>query len=185
MNTEQKSMAPAVHHIAVQTADFEQSVAWYCEFFGCETTWVLEKFSDLTVSRLPGITRLAELVVGGTRFHVFSRGVGLHRPPSKDTQQFQHVCLDASTAAALAAWRERWFAIYDSGRYAFAVEERATDIVTDDDGIQSFYCRDVNGLEYEFTYNPERALWGPVTSSRRSRSRTAGISAAIRTGSSR
>src|SRR5262245_49503983 len=118
MTTEQGSVAPVVHHIAVQTADFGQSVAWYREFFGCETTWVLEKFSDLTVSRLPGITRLAELAVGGTRFHVFSRGAGLDRPPPKDTQQFQHICLDASTVDALTAWRERWTAIYDSGRYA-------------------------------------------------------------------
>ena len=37
------------------------------------------------------------------------------------------------------------------------VRERATDIVTDKDGVQSFYCRDVNGLEYEFTYDPAAA----------------------------
>jgi len=146
--------APVVHHIAVQTADFEQSVTWYREFFGSETKWALEEFSELTLSRLPGITRLAELAVGGTRFHVFSRGAGFDQPPPKDTQQFQHVCLDAGSAGALAAWRERWTGIYDSGRYGFAVEERATDIVTDADGIQSFYCRDINGLEYEFTYDP-------------------------------
>jgi catechol 2,3-dioxygenase-like lactoylglutathione lyase family enzyme len=145
---------PTVHHIAVQTADFDQSIAWYREFFGCETSWTLEKFSELTTSRLPGITRLAELAVGRTRFHVFSRGAGFDQPPPKDTQQFQHVCLDAGSAGALAAWRARWMGIYDSGRYEFAVDERATDVVTDDDGIQSFYCRDVNGLEYEFTYNP-------------------------------
>lgn len=145
---------PTVHHIAVQTADFEQSIAWYREFFGCETSWTLEKFSDLTLSRLPGIAQLAELVVGRTRFHIFSRGAGFDRPPPRNTQQFQHVCLDAGSAGELAAWRDRWMGIYDSSRYRFAVDEPATDIVTDSDGIQSFYCRDINGLEYEFTYEP-------------------------------
>jgi catechol 2,3-dioxygenase-like lactoylglutathione lyase family enzyme len=151
------AVAPAVHHIAVQTADFEQSMAWYREFFGCETSWTLEKFSDLTLSRLPGITRLAELAAGPTRFHVFARGADLSEPPPPGTQQFQHVCLDAWSAGGLAAWRERWISLYDSGRYAFTVPERATDIVTDEDGVQSFYCRDVNGLEYEFTYDPAGA----------------------------
>jgi len=145
---------PAVHHIAVQTADFDGSVAWYREFFGCTVSWTLDRFSELTRSRLPGITRLAELAAGRTRFHVFSRGAGLDRPPPKDTQQFQHICLDAGTEGELAAWRDRWLGIYESGRYAFAVAEPATDIVVDDDGVQSFYCRDVNGLEYEFTYDP-------------------------------
>lgn len=145
---------PAVHHIAVQTANFEQSIAWYREFFGCETSWTLEKFSDLTLSRLPGITQLAELVVGGIRFHIFSRGAGFDQPPPTDTQQFQHICLDAGSADMLATWQQRWREIYDSGRYEFAVDEPATAIVVDDDGIQSFYCRDINGLEYEFTYNP-------------------------------
>lgn len=145
---------PAVHHIAVQTAHFDRSIAWYREFFGCEVSWTLDRFSELTRSRLPGISQLAELAAGGTRFHVFSRGAGFDRPPPRDTQQFQHICLEAATADALAAWRDRWLGIYESGRYEFAVAEPATDIVVDDDGVQSFYCRDVNGLEYEFTYDP-------------------------------
>ncbi len=145
---------PTIHHLAVQTADFEQSVAWYREFFGCETSWTLAEFSDLTIGRLPGITRLAELTVGRLRFHVFSRGAGFDQPPPKDTQQFQHVCLDAGSADLLAAWRDRWQGVYDSGRYAFAIDEPATEIVVDAEGVQSFYCRDVNGLEFEFTYDP-------------------------------
>jgi catechol 2,3-dioxygenase-like lactoylglutathione lyase family enzyme len=145
---------PIIHHIAVQTAHFDRSVAWYQEFFGCRLAWTLEEFSELTRSRLPGITRLAELTAGGTRFHVFSRGTDLDRPPPPDTQQFQHLCLAAQSAAALVAWRDRWQQIYGSGRYLFAVPEPATEIVTDADGTRSFYCRDINGLEYEFTHVP-------------------------------
>jgi catechol 2,3-dioxygenase-like lactoylglutathione lyase family enzyme len=145
---------PVVHHIAVQTADFDGTVAWYREFFDCELAWTLREFSDLTRSRLPGITELAELTAGTVRFHVFARGAELDRPPPRDTQQFQHVCLSAGSAAALAVWRDRWTEIFGSGRYAFAIPESATDIVTDSDGVQSFYCYDPNGLEYEFTYVP-------------------------------
>jgi catechol 2,3-dioxygenase-like lactoylglutathione lyase family enzyme len=145
---------PVFHHVAVQTADFDRSVAWYQEFFGCELTWTLQEFSELTRTRLPGITELAELILGATRFHVFARGAGPAQPPPRDTQQFQHLCLSAGSAAMLAAWRDRWLEIFRSGRYSFAIPEAATDIVTDADGVQSFYCYDVNGLEYEFTYVP-------------------------------
>jgi catechol 2,3-dioxygenase-like lactoylglutathione lyase family enzyme len=151
------SPRPAVHHLAVQTADFRRSVAWYQEFFGCELTWTLHEFSELTRARLPGITELAELAAGDTRFHIFSRGTGLDRPPPRDTQQYQHVCMSAGSAGALAAWRQRWLEIYKSGRYAFTSSEPATEIVTDAAGVQSFYCYDINGLEYEFTYDPAAA----------------------------
>jgi catechol 2,3-dioxygenase-like lactoylglutathione lyase family enzyme len=145
---------PVFHHIAVQTADFRRSVAWYQEFFGCELAWTLDEFSELTTSRLPGITELAELTAGTMRFHVFSRGDRLDRPPPRETQQFQHLCVSAASADALRAWRNRWLEIYGSKRYAFAIPEPATEIVTDADGVQSFYCHDINGLEYEFTYVP-------------------------------
>jgi catechol 2,3-dioxygenase-like lactoylglutathione lyase family enzyme len=144
----------ALHHIAVQTADFDRSVAWYGEFFGCDLAWTLTSFSELTRSRLPGITELAELTLGSTRFHVFSRGTGLELPPPPDTQQFQHVCLKVQSADALRKRRDDWQAIYESGRYVFTIPEPATEIVTDDDGVQSFYCRDINGMEFEFTYIP-------------------------------
>jgi catechol 2,3-dioxygenase-like lactoylglutathione lyase family enzyme len=145
---------PAVHHIAVQTADFDGSVSWYREFFGCQVAWTLREFSELTRSRLPGITELAELTAGQARFHVFARGADLDQPPPPGTQQFQHICLTAPSGAALAQWRQRWLDIFGSGRYTFTVPEPATGIVTDDDGVQSFYFRDINGLEYEFSYVP-------------------------------
>jgi hypothetical protein len=54
----------------------------------------------------------------------------------------------------MAAWRDRWLALRDSGRYHFATDEPPTDIVTDADGVQSCYILDVNGLEFELTYVP-------------------------------
>jgi hypothetical protein len=55
---------------------------------------------------------------------------------------------------ALRELRRRWIELYESGRYLFTVHEPPTDVVTDDDGVQSFYAFDVNGLEFEFTYVP-------------------------------
>jgi catechol 2,3-dioxygenase-like lactoylglutathione lyase family enzyme len=145
---------PVFHHIAVQTADFDGSIAWYQEFFGCKLAWTLREFSELTRSRLPGIAELAELIAGPTRFHVFTCGADMDQPPPRDTQQFQHLCVSTCSSDALAAWRDRWLDIFRSGRYSFAIPDTATDIVTDADGVQSFYCYDINGLEYEFTYIP-------------------------------
>jgi catechol 2,3-dioxygenase-like lactoylglutathione lyase family enzyme len=142
-----------LHHIGVQTTDFDNSVAWYKQFFGCHVNWTLDKFSELTLSRLPGIQRLAELAVGEVRFHVFDRS-GLDAPPL-DVLQFQHVCLRASSADELRRWRDRWNELRDGGEFSFTRPDLPTDIVTDADGIQSFYAFDVNGLEFEFTYLPE------------------------------
>lgn len=57
----------------------------------------------------------------------------------------------------MSAWQRHWTRLYESGRFHFTRDEPATEIVTDDDGVQSFYAFDVNGLEYEFTWIPEAA----------------------------
>ena len=54
----------------------------------------------------------------------------------------------------LVTLRERWIALFESGQFAYAVAEDPTPVVTDADGVRSFYVYDVNGLEFEFTYVP-------------------------------
>ena len=152
------------HHLAVQTADFGCTVAWYQEFFGCTLSWTLKEFSELTKSRLPGINELAELTVGSTRFHIFTRKAGLDRPPPRDTLQYQHVCMSVDSPDELLTWRQRWLDIYGSGRYAFTIDSSATEVDIDAAGVQSFYCYDPNGLEYEFTHDPAGAQWHKATS---------------------
>ncbi len=68
--------------------------------------------------------------------------------------QFQHLCLSVASPAELSLWRNRWDALYESGRYAFLRPDQPTEIVVDADGVRSFYCFDVNGLEFEFTHVP-------------------------------
>ncbi|XVQ07086.1 VOC family protein [Spirillospora sp. CA-255316] len=140
--------------MGIQTEDLESSVAWYRDFFGAAETWTLEEFSDLTTSRLPGIRRLVEMLVGDVRFHLFDRdGCGAGLPPA-EARQFQHLCMAVESPGELREMRRRWIELHDSGRYRFAVPDGPTDVVTDADGVQSFYAFDVNGLEFEFTYVP-------------------------------
>lgn len=156
------ALTDGIHHIAVQTTQLDNSIRWYQDFFGCEVSWTLEKFSPLTLSRLPGISRLAELATGGIRFHVFSLGPDHQRPARPEANQFQHVCLPVQSPASLVHWRDKWLRLFSSGQYAFARPEPATEIVTDADGMQSFYTYDVNGLEYEFSFIPDGLMATPA-----------------------
>ena len=142
------------HHVAVQTNDLENSVSWYEDFLGCRPVWSLTKFSELTRSRLPGIRRLTEILVGDVRLHVFEREGRRAPEPLESLTQFQHLCMGVESPDELVRLRERWIELYESGRYSFAFDEQPTEIVVDDDGVQSFYTLDVNGLEFEFTYVP-------------------------------
>ncbi|NJQ03824.1 VOC family protein [Streptomyces zingiberis] len=146
---------PRIHHVGVQTADLENCLAWYGEFFGAERRWELDRFSELTLSRLPGIRRLAEVAAGDLRFHLFDRAGHTGRTPEEDGYQFQHVCLEVDDPAELADVRDRWHRLRDSGRFTFARPDGPTEVVVDDDGVSSLYLFDVNGLEYEFTHVPE------------------------------
>lgn len=143
-----------IHHVGVQTADLDNALAWYRAFLGTKPTWSLDTFSELTRSRLPGITQLVEIGVGAARLHLFHRPGHPPTPPTESLVQFQHVCLSVSTPEDLEVLRERWERLYDSGEFTFALSERSTPIVVDAEGVHSFYAYDVNGLELEFTYVP-------------------------------
>jgi catechol 2,3-dioxygenase-like lactoylglutathione lyase family enzyme len=146
--------APHFHHIGVQTADLDNSLRWYQDFFGASRSWSLTTFSDLTHSRLPGIVGLTEVVLGDVRIHLFERPGQQAAEPGTSVVQFQHVCLSVESRAELRDWHEKWTELHESGRYRFQFAEAATDIVEDADGTQSFYALDVNGLEFEFTHVP-------------------------------
>jgi catechol 2,3-dioxygenase-like lactoylglutathione lyase family enzyme len=144
---------PQFHHVGVQTNDLDNSVRWYEDFLGCEQAWTLDRFSELTRDRLPGIRALTEMVVGNVRIHLFERP-GLASDPAASAIQFQHFCFSVAAAEDLVTLRRRWIELQESGRYMFALDEQPTDIVIDADGVQSFYAYDVNGLELEFTFLP-------------------------------
>lgn len=144
---------PQFHHVGIQTNDLHNSVRWYTDFHGAERVWTLDRFSELTQHRLPGIRELTEMAVGPVRIHLFERA-GHTLNLAESTVGFQHFCFAVTEASDLEATRRRWIELYESGRYTFALDEQPTEIVTDSDGIQSFYTYDVNGLEFEFTYVP-------------------------------
>lgn len=146
-----------MHHIGIQVADLANSLSWYRDFFGAREAWSTSNFSPLTVSRLPGVTRLVELAIDDLRLHLFERAAGSEAEPYRNGVQFQHVCLTVDAKEQLTDWRQHWLELYHSGTYSFARADHPSDIVRDDDGTASFYCFDVNGLEYEFTWIPESA----------------------------
>lgn len=138
------------HHVAVQTDDLAASIGWYEDFFGAEVSWTLEEFSEFSKDRLPGLSGVAELTIDELRFHLFTRG-GHQGAPPPGPNQFQHVCIEVSTPGELRAWHSRWRSVHNSGTYAFTLDVPATDIVVDNDGVESFYAYDINGVEFEFT----------------------------------
>jgi len=143
---------PRFHHVGIQTRDLQNSVAWYADFLGCRSAWSLSNFSDLTLSRLPGIKRLVEMVVGDTRIHLFERDGRPAPEAGESVTQFQHICLMVDSPEKLTMLRQRWIDLFKSGSYSFALNDQPSEVVTDEDGVQSFYAYDVNGLEFEFTY---------------------------------
>lgn len=153
-STERSSRAPRFHHIAIQTGDLENSKAWYQDFFRCYVSWSLSTFSELTLTRLPGIHRLIEMVIGDVRLHLFERAGNRSHHSRTSAAQFQHACVSVDSHVELLRWRQRWLDLFDSGRYVFARPDPPTEIVIDASGIESFYAFDVNGLEFEFTYVP-------------------------------
>lgn len=144
-----------LHHIGVQTADIDATLRWYAEFFeGGTVNWTLDRFSDLTRSRVPGISRLIEFQIDGLRFHIFDRA-GIDRHSGVPGPEFQHCGLAVSSADELHRYRDRWFELARSGRFASPRWSDPSDVVFDDDGVGSLYLEDFNGLEIELTYVPD------------------------------
>ncbi|NSC25604.1 VOC family protein [Streptomyces albus subsp. chlorinus] len=146
------AIAPRIHHVAVQTDDVESTVKWYEEFLGATVEWTLSAFSPLTRSRLPGIEKLVELKVGTVRFHVFDRAGHTRRGPDPRGYQFQHIGITVDSHDDLVELRKRWWRARERQDLTWARDEPPSDIVTDDDGMQSLYVLDPNGLEMEFIH---------------------------------
>lgn len=143
-------IAPRVHHLAIQTDDVDATITWYREFLGATVEWSLDSFSPLTHERLPGIRKLVELKKGDLRFHVFDRAGHSQAGPDPLGYQYQHVGITVDEPEQLVELREQWLRARERVDAGWAREEPPTDIVVDDDGMQSLYVLDPNGLELEF-----------------------------------
>lgn len=144
-----------LHHVAVQTADMDNTARWYRDFFDdCESNWELEEFSELTRSRLPGVRRMIELQVGALRFHVTERSGVRALYGEAPAALFQHCGLLVSGVDDLSRLRDKWVALFQSGDYEFERPDPPSEVAFDADGVGSLYVLDPNGLEFEFTYVP-------------------------------
>ncbi|QBS44673.1 VOC family protein [Nocardia sp. CS682] len=147
-------IAPRFHHLAIQTDDVDSTIRWYQEFLGATVEWSLASFSPLTLERLPGIEKLAELKKGDVRFHVFDRAGHSKDTPDPLGYQYQHVGITVDRAEDLVALREQWLKAREATDIHWTRDDPPSDIVTDPDGMQSLYVLDPNGLELEFVYFP-------------------------------
>lgn len=148
------SYAPKFNHVAIQTDDVDSTIMWYREFIGATVEWSLDRFSPLTRERLPGIRKLVEIKVGDVRFHVFDREQHDRTGPGTLNYQFQHVGILVDGPEQLVELRERYIAVRERTDLTWHRDEAPSDIVTDDDGMQSLYVLDPNGLELEFIHLP-------------------------------
>lgn len=150
----QLDIAPTLNHVAIQTDDVQSTISWYEKFIGASVEWSLDTFSPLTNERLPGIRKLVELKTGDVRFHVFDRAQHTQQGPPPLDFQFQHVGLAVQQPHELVELRERWLRLRASEDFRWHRDEPPSDIVVDDEGMQSLYVLDPNGLELEFVYFP-------------------------------
>ncbi len=142
-------------HIAIQVRDINQTIPWYEAFFEGRVVWRMDGgFSGTTTSRLPTIRSLVELRVGTVTFHIFDSDVANRCPVEVRHPNYQHYGIVVPTAKALHDMHARWFALKEVTDGFPTDCNVATEIVTESDGTELFYCTDPNGLEFEIIYRP-------------------------------
>lgn len=146
----------APDHLAIQVRDVNQTISWYTAFFDGRVSWRMDGgFSETTTSRLPSIRSLVELRVGAVTFHIFDSDVGDRCPADIKHPNYQHFGIVVPTSRELHDMRARWFALRDTMAAFPADCSVATEIITENDGTELFYCTDPNGLEFEMIYRPK------------------------------
>ena len=143
-------------HVGIQTADFDNTVRWYKDFFECAETWsrTAEQLPVAIRRRMPLSTRLVELKKNGVRFHVFDM-VKEEKIPPRQLVHLEHYCVEVDTLKELLALRQRWIDLFESQNYIFSRDDMPTEIISSSDGMQGFYAHDPNGIEIEAFYLPQ------------------------------
>lgn len=136
-----------VDHIAIRVRSLSASVPWYTRFFSARQTWSLAEFSDLTRSRLPGISALTEIVAGGVKFHLFEQQAAADAGTG-GCGDVQHVGIHVDSLGELTRLRERWdeLSLDPESPGSGSVTDLTTDAST---RTVSFYCTDPDGTQFE------------------------------------
>lgn len=143
-------------HIAIQALDYQNTITWYKDFFGCEEQWYRKKeqLPQAIQNRMPNCTQLVELKVDQIRFHIFDITVP-HIVQPKNALQIEHYCVEVDTLDDLKALRKHWVNLYESGKYRFETSEMPTELIPSSDGMVGFYTHDPNGIEIEAFFLPK------------------------------
>ncbi len=141
-------MTLSLHHVALSTRNLEASISWFVAFLEGSEAWRTESFSELTQTRVPGIRRMAEIRSGNLRVHIFEapNECAVSRVPG------EHYAIVVTGPDELRTLHERWIALAEE--YDLASSGSPSPIVVDSYGIESFYARDITGVEFEVTHEP-------------------------------
>ncbi len=144
-------------HVGIQTADFDNTVKWYKDFFECEEIWsrTIEQLPVPIQNRMPLSSKLVELCKNDLRFHIFDI-VTEHVQQPKNALHMEHFCVEVETFEELIELRERWISLFKSGAYTFVRDDMPTEIIPSSAGMQGFYAHDPNGIELEAFYLPKQ-----------------------------
>jgi catechol 2,3-dioxygenase-like lactoylglutathione lyase family enzyme len=138
---------PTADHIAIRVTSLSISVPWYTRYFSGREMWTLTEFSDLTRSRLPGISTLVEIAAGEVKFHLFEQDETVAGPAGLRAG-FQHIGMRVGSLDELEQLRDRWVElsldpqVVTSGSASELTADATTKTV-------SFYCTDPDGTEFE------------------------------------
>lgn len=145
-------------HLAIQIPSnkIKNTIDWYTEFFNCKHIWTQStSFAPLTLSRIPGILKIVELESSFFRFHIFTKEV-VNNSTVEEYTQYHHLGFSVNSSNELLFLIEKWKKLHISKKFVFVEGAYVTDLLIDAIGIESIYFTDVNGLEYEVTYIPNK-----------------------------
>jgi catechol 2,3-dioxygenase-like lactoylglutathione lyase family enzyme len=103
------------------------------------------------MARLPGLKRIDELAMTGFRIHLMEVADTSMARDTAEFAVFQHACFAVDSTAELRRIRD----LADEHRWA--PDAGPTEIIVDDDGVESFYVKDPDALEWEITWIPAHA----------------------------
>lgn len=146
-------------HIGIQTNNFENTVKWYEDFFGCKQMWYKKKedLPEAIQRRMPLAYQLVELQKNDLKFHVFDLENPEYATQPKNALFMEHFCVEVETFEELKDLRKHWISLFESGNYTFQRENMPTEIIPSSHGMQGFYAHEPNGIELEVFYLPKQA----------------------------
>ena len=145
-SSSERTPVASLDHVALEVDDLAESVEWYRTVFGASLVWELSTFHPATLARCPGLTRMGEIDLGGTRLHLLEVRRAEADESSLGRDRSDHFALVVGSVSDLDGYVRRWHrwdGVHRTGR--------SEPVVVDEPelGLVSVYLRDVDDHEIE------------------------------------